>query len=55
MANASISGCKIAGICTSVPSRCFDNIKDTSEFTEGEVKKMVALAGVSTRRDVDRH
>jgi len=53
MAKASISGCKIAGICTSVPSRCFDNIKDTSEFTEGEVKKVVALAGVSTRRVVD--
>jgi len=31
----------------------FDNIKDTSEFTEGEVKKVVALAGVSTRRVVD--
>lgn len=53
MANASISGCKIAGISTCVPSRLFDNLTKTSVFTKDEIKKVVALAGVSTRRVVD--
>ena len=50
MASTGIKGIRIAGIGTCVPSRRFDNLTETSEFTEEEVKKVVALAGVNSRR-----
>jgi len=53
MASTIIRGIRIAGISTCVPSRRFDNIAETSEFTEEEVKKVVAMAGVNERRLAD--
>ena len=53
MSSTSIRGIRIAGIGTCVPSRRFDNITETQEFTEEEVKKVVALAGVNARRLAD--
>ena len=53
MASTSIKGIRIAGIGTCVPLRRFDNVTETSEFTEDEVKKVVALAGVNARRLAD--
>jgi 3-oxoacyl-[acyl-carrier-protein] synthase-3 len=38
-----------------VPARTFDNVKDTTAFTRDEVRKVVAMAGVSQRRVVDGH
>lgn len=50
MAFTKIRGPKIASIATCVPLQTFDNLKDTSEFGADEVRKVVALAGVNTRR-----
>jgi 3-oxoacyl-[acyl-carrier-protein] synthase-3 len=50
MALVQTSGSRIAGICTSVPMSRFDNVADTVEFTETEVRKVTGLAGVSARR-----
>ena len=50
MAIVKTSGARIAGICTSVPSKIFDNVADTAEFTEQEVRKVTGMAGVSSRR-----
>jgi 3-oxoacyl-[acyl-carrier-protein] synthase-3 len=55
MASSTISGCKIVGISTCVPGQRFDNIKDTTEFTKEEVKKVVAMAGVNARRYADNN
>jgi 3-oxoacyl-[acyl-carrier-protein] synthase-3 len=53
MAYTKIRGPKIAAIGTCVPQRRFDNILETKQFTEEEVKKVVALAGVKSRRLAD--
>ena len=53
MASTKINGVRIAGISTCVPSRRFDNIVETKQFTEEEVKKVVAMAGVKARRLAD--
>jgi 3-oxoacyl-[acyl-carrier-protein] synthase-3 len=53
MSFTKIKGPKIAAIVTSVPLRRFDNLRDTTEFTKEEVKKVVAMAGVSSRRLAD--
>jgi 3-oxoacyl-[acyl-carrier-protein] synthase III len=50
MAKCVIRGARIAGLVSAVPSRRFDNLKDTSGFTEDEVRKVVGMAGVKTRR-----
>jgi len=50
MASSVLKGSRIAAIGTCVPSRTFDNLKDTTEFTADEVRKVVAMAGVTTRR-----
>jgi 3-oxoacyl-[acyl-carrier-protein] synthase III len=50
MAIVKTTGARIAGICTSVPSKKFDNVADTAEFTEQEVRKVTGMAGVSSRR-----
>jgi 3-oxoacyl-[acyl-carrier-protein] synthase-3 len=50
MAIVSTSGGRIAGICTCVPSEKFDNVADTAEFTELEVRKVTGMAGVLSRR-----
>jgi 3-oxoacyl-[acyl-carrier-protein] synthase-3 len=53
MAGSRIRAPKIAAISTCVPQRRFDNITETRQFTEEEVKKVVALAGVKARRLAD--
>ena len=53
MAGSVITGARIAAIGTCVPSRRFDNLTETIEFTKEEVKKVVALAGVHSRRMAD--
>ncbi len=53
MAKIQITGARIAAMCTSVPSERFDNLKDTTEFTKDEVRKVTAMAGVSARRVAD--
>ncbi len=53
MAQIRIKGARIAGVCTSVPSKRFDNLQDTVEFSQEEVRKVVGMAGVAARRVVD--
>jgi 3-oxoacyl-[acyl-carrier-protein] synthase-3 len=53
MATAKTNGSRIAAIGTCVPSLRFDNVKDTTEFTPAEVRKVVAMAGVRARRLAD--
>lgn len=50
MAKCTISGARVRGIVSAVPSRRFDNFKDTVGFTEDEVRKVVGMAGVRSRR-----
>lgn len=50
MAYAKTSGVRIAGLGTCVPQKQFDNILETKQFSQEEVKKVVALAGVKSRR-----
>ncbi len=44
------SGARFAGICTCVPATKFNNLTDTVEFSEQEVRKVTGLAGVDSRR-----
>jgi 3-oxoacyl-[acyl-carrier-protein] synthase-3 len=53
MAQSIISGVAIRGVVTSVPDRTFNNVRDTAAFPRDEVRKVVAMAGVSERRTVD--
>jgi 3-oxoacyl-[acyl-carrier-protein] synthase III len=48
-----IRGARIRSVVTCVPPRVFDNVNDTSSFTKGEVRKVVAMAGVKKRRLVE--
>lgn len=50
MAVVKTAGARIAGICTCLPTKRFDNMKDSSAFTEEEVRKVTGLAGVLSRR-----
>jgi 3-oxoacyl-[acyl-carrier-protein] synthase-3 len=53
MAATKIKGPRIAGISTCVPARQFDNLNDTTDFPPEEVRKVVAMAGVSFRHVAD--
>ena len=50
MAKCTIEGAIIRGVISAVPSRRFDNLTDASGFTEDEVRKVVGMAGVKSRR-----
>ncbi|HEY0705189.1 MAG TPA: ketoacyl-ACP synthase III [Polyangia bacterium] len=50
MATATIRGAKIAGVVSCTPTRIFDNLTETGQFDQAEVRKVVAMAGVSRRR-----
>lgn len=50
MAVVRTTGARIAAVCTCLPTRRFDNLSDTSAFTEEEVRKVTGMAGVSSRR-----
>ena len=49
MAIASTRPARIRAICSSVPDRLFDNLKETTAFDRKDVEKVVKLAGVRTR------
>jgi len=53
MARARLPGARIAGIATCVPSHRFDNLVDTTEFAPDEVRKVVGMAGVASRRTAE--
>ena len=53
MSKSSIEGFRIAGVATCVPPRVVDNTSDALGFDAGEVRKVVAMAGVQQRRVVD--
>jgi 3-oxoacyl-[acyl-carrier-protein] synthase-3 len=48
-----LKSAKIAGIVSAVPEKEFDNVRDTEQFDSVDVKKVVALAGVKSRRVSD--
>jgi 3-oxoacyl-[acyl-carrier-protein] synthase-3 len=50
MAKCTIRGVAIRGVVSAVPARTFDNLKDAKGFTEDEVRKVVGMAGVRSRR-----
>jgi 3-oxoacyl-[acyl-carrier-protein] synthase-3 len=50
MAKCKISGISIKGIVSAVPSRRFDNFAHARGFSEDEVRKVVGMAGVKSRR-----
>ncbi len=50
MASSRLPAPALRGLVTCVPSRTFDNVRDTTAFTRDEVRKVVAMAGVSERR-----
>jgi len=50
MAIVKTSGVRLAAVSTCVPTRQFDNIADTAEFSEQEIRKITGMAGIATRR-----
>ena len=53
MSQSTIEGFRIAGVATCVPPRSVDNLSDSTGFDPGEVRKVVAMAGVRQRRVVE--
>jgi 3-oxoacyl-[acyl-carrier-protein] synthase-3 len=50
MALVKTSGTRIAAICSCLPTTRFDNLTDSAEFSEEEIRKVTAMAGVAARR-----
>ena len=50
MAVVKTTGARIAAVCTCVPTQRFDNLTDSGEFSEEEIRKVTGMAGVSARR-----
>ena len=50
MTMAKTSGARLAGVCSCVPALRFDNLADTVEFSDEEVRKVTGMAGVTARR-----
>ena len=53
MARTQTTGSVIRAICTCVPSKRFDNLNDAKEFTQEEIRKVTAMAGIAARRVAD--
>ena len=53
MAKTETTGSRIRAICTCVPSERFDNLNDAKEFTQEEIRKVTAMAGIAARRIAD--
>ena len=53
MTTAVLNGVALKGISTCVPSKIFDNQRDSLDFDPIEVKKVVSMAGIKQRRVVD--
>ena len=47
---AKTSGARLTGVCSCVPALRFDNLADTVEFSDEEVRKVTGMAGVVARR-----
>lgn len=50
MALVKTSGARIAAVCTCVPTKRFNNLTDSAEFSEEEIRKVTGMAGVAARR-----
>jgi 3-oxoacyl-[acyl-carrier-protein] synthase-3 len=50
MAVVRTTGGRLAGVVACVPSRRFDNVRDTTGFSPEEVRKVTGMAGVASRR-----
>lgn len=50
MAIVQTSGARITAVCACVPTKRFDNITDSVEFTDEEIRKVTGMAGVAARR-----
>jgi 3-oxoacyl-[acyl-carrier-protein] synthase III len=50
MAVVKTSRARLAGICTCLPTRRFDNFVDAVEFSDEEIRKVTGMAGVAARR-----
>ena len=50
MAAVKTSGARLAGVCNCIPALRFDNLADTVEFSDEEVRKVTGMAGVVARR-----
>ncbi len=53
MSQSEIKNCRIAGISCCVPSRVYNNRRDTSQFSKVDVEKVVSLAGIVERHICD--
>jgi 3-oxoacyl-[acyl-carrier-protein] synthase-3 len=53
MAQSVVKGPLIRGIATAVPARTFNNLRDSTAFPRDDVRKVVAMAGVTERRVAD--
>ena len=49
MALTSTPACVLRAVCSSVPERLFDTVRDTTAFAPAAVDKVVKMAGVRTR------
>lgn len=49
MAVTSTQAHRISGICSCVPSKIFDNIKDCTTFPEDDIRKVIGIAGIAKR------
>jgi 3-oxoacyl-[acyl-carrier-protein] synthase-3 len=50
MALVKTSGARIAAVYTCVPTARFDNLRDSPDFSEEEIRKVTGMAGVAARR-----
>jgi 3-oxoacyl-[acyl-carrier-protein] synthase-3 len=50
MALVKTSGARIAAVCTCVPTARFDNLRESPDFSEEEIRKVTGMAGVAARR-----
>jgi 3-oxoacyl-[acyl-carrier-protein] synthase-3 len=50
MAFSTINGVAIRGLATAVPEATFNNLTDSTRFPPEEVRKVVAMAGITERR-----
>jgi len=53
MSQSEIKNCRVAGISSCVPSKIYNNRKDSSHFPKIDVEKVVSLAGVVERHICD--
>lgn len=53
MTGTILHGARLAGVTSAVPKDTFDNVRDTAHFDPVDVKKVVAMAGVKSRKVTD--